>query len=134
MHNAICVARCVIRCRPNDVAVRFGVNTIIASRRQLMEALKNEAEQIEATLYSPDGVTFSNPTAAIPELDAFKAGWFQVQDEAAQLVSILLDPQPGEVVLDACAGLGGKTGHIAQLMQNKGVLVALDIMNVNYCV
>jgi 16S rRNA (cytosine967-C5)-methyltransferase len=60
-------------------------------------------------------------------LNAFKAGWFQVQDEAAQLVSILLDPQPGEAVLDACAGLGGKTGHIAQLMKNKGVLIALDV-------
>ena len=57
----------------------------------------------------------------------FKAGWFQVQDEAAQLVSLLLDPQPGDTVLDACAGLGGKTGHIAQLMKNEGVLVALDV-------
>ena len=103
------------------------VNTLKASRRQLMEALRTEAEQIEPTLHSPDGVTFSNPSAAIPELNAFKAGWFQVQDEAAQLVSTLLDPQPGEVVLDACAGLGGKTGHIAQLMKNKGALVALDV-------
>ncbi|MCP4622647.1 MAG: 16S rRNA (cytosine(967)-C(5))-methyltransferase RsmB [bacterium] len=102
-------------------------NTLKASRRQLIEALRSETEQIEPTPSSPDGVTFSNPAASIPELNAFKAGWFQVQDEAAQLVSILLDPQPGEAVLDACAGLGGKTGHIAQLMKNKGVLVALDV-------
>ena len=101
-------------------------NTLKASRKQLIEALRGEAEQIEPTLYSPDGVTFINPAAPIPELSAFKAGWFQVQDEAAQLVSLLLDPQPGETVLDACAGLGGKTGHIAQLMKNKGILVALD--------
>jgi 16S rRNA (cytosine967-C5)-methyltransferase len=60
-------------------------------------------------------------------MDAFKKGWFQVQDEAAQLVSLLMDPQPGESVLDACAGLGGKTGHIAQLMENQGSIVALDI-------
>ena len=57
----------------------------------------------------------------------FKNGWFQVQDEAAQLVSLLLDPRPGETVLDACAGLGGKSGHIAQLMNNQGKLIAADI-------
>jgi 16S rRNA (cytosine967-C5)-methyltransferase len=41
-------------------------------------------------------------------------------------VSVLLDPQPGEHVLDACAGRGGKTGHIAQLMRNRGTIVAVD--------
>ncbi len=102
-------------------------NTLKLSRRQLMEALANEAEQIKATAYSPDGITLINPIAAIPELSTFKAGWFQVQDEAAQLISMLLDPQPGESVLDACAGLGGKTGHIAQMMKNEGTVAALDI-------
>ena len=101
-------------------------NTLRASRSQLMAALDSEAEQVKPTAFSPDGVTFSNPASPIAALSAFKAGWFQVQDEAAQLVSLLLDPQPGESVLDACAGLGGKTGHIAQLMKNEGTLVATD--------
>jgi 16S rRNA (cytosine967-C5)-methyltransferase len=112
----------------NDIPpLTVRTNTLKASRRQLMEALRSEAEQVQPTPYAPDGVTFINPAASIPELSAFKAGWFQVQDEAAQLVSLLLDPQPGETVLDACAGLGGKTGHIAQLMKNKGIVVALDV-------
>ncbi len=102
-------------------------NTLKASPGQLIDALNNEAEQIKPTSYSPDGITFFHPATSIPGLSAFKAGWFQVQDEAAQLVSMLLDPRPGERVLDACAGLGGKTGHIAQLMKNAGVLVALDV-------
>jgi len=102
-------------------------NTLRASRRQLMAALDSEADQVKPTAFSPDGVTFSNPASPIAALSAFKAGWFQVQDEAAQLVSLLLDPQPGDLVLDACAGLGGKTGHIAQLMKNEGVLVATDV-------
>jgi len=101
-------------------------NTLKASRDQLIEALDQEAECLQPTRFAPDGITFVNPAASIPELSAFKQGWFQVQDEAAQLVSLLLDPQPGETVLDACAGLGGKTGHIAQLMRNNGVLVAID--------
>jgi 16S rRNA (cytosine967-C5)-methyltransferase len=53
-------------------------------------------------------------------------GWFQVQDEAAQLVTGILEPRPRQTVLDACAGFGGKTGHMAQMMQNKGRIVAMD--------
>ncbi len=102
-------------------------NTLKASREQLAEALGGKADHIKPTVYAPDGLTFTGPATSIPELDAFKAGWFQVQDEAAQLVSLLLDPQPTDTVLDACAGLGGKTGHIAQLMNNQGVLVALEV-------
>ena len=102
-------------------------NRLKTSPYDLMLSLAGEAEEVTPTLYSPDGITFVNPAASIPELRAFKNGWFQVQDEAAQLVSLLLNPQPGDSVLDACAGLGGKTGHIAQLMKNKGAIVALDI-------
>jgi len=107
--------------------ITLRTNTLKVSRGQLAEALAGEADQIKPTVYAPDGITFMNPATSIPELSGFKAGWFQVQDEAAQLVSLLLDPQPGDTVLDACAGLGGKTGHIAQLMKNEGVLVALDV-------
>ena len=102
-------------------------NTLKISPRELLMKLDSEAEHVEQTPYSPDGITFVNPGTSIPKLSGFEAGWFQVQDEAAQLVSLLLDPKPGETVLDACAGLGGKTGHIAQLMKNKGAVVALDI-------
>jgi 16S rRNA (cytosine967-C5)-methyltransferase len=91
-----------------------------------MASLKAVAGDITPTRYSPDGVSFFNPKTAIKDMDAFQAGWFQVQDEAAQLVTLLLDPQPGETVLDACAGLGGKTGHIGQTMKNKGRITAAD--------
>jgi 16S rRNA (cytosine967-C5)-methyltransferase len=101
-------------------------NTIKTTPQKLIDALKAEAGHIKPTPYAPHGITLSNPAAPIAELKAFEAGWFQVQDEAAQLVSLLLDPQPGETVLDACAGLGGKTGHIAQLMEDKGALMAVD--------
>jgi len=108
-------------------AISVRTNRLKTSRRDLAESLAGEAEQIKPTLCSPDGINVVSPVTSIPGLSAFKAGWFQVQDEAAQLVSLLLNPQPGETVLDACAGLGGKTGHIAQLMKNEGSVVALDI-------
>ena len=56
----------------------------------------------------------------------FKKGWFEVQDYSSQLVASILAPEPGMRVVDACAGGGGKTLHLAALLQNKGSLIALD--------
>ena len=101
-------------------------NTLKTSREKLVKALEESAEKIGITNYAPDGVFFFNPKRSIPSIEAFRDGLFQVQDEAAQLVTLVLNPQPGEAILDACAGLGGKTGHIAQIMKNRGRLVAMD--------
>lgn len=57
----------------------------------------------------------------------FLSGAFEVQDRASQQVALLLDPQPGERVVDACAGAGGKTLHLAARMQNKGRIISLDV-------
>ena len=59
--------------------------------------------------------------------DAFKQGYFEVQDANSQLVAAFLDVKPGMRVVDTCAGAGGKTLHIAALMQNKGQLIAMDL-------
>jgi 16S rRNA (cytosine967-C5)-methyltransferase len=74
---------------------------------------------------SPVGLIL-NKCGSPGELSALKDGWCYVEDEAAQLIPLLLDPQPGDRVLDACAAPGGKTTHLAQLMKNQGTLVALD--------
>ncbi len=58
---------------------------------------------------------------------AFRNGYFAVQDESSMLASILLQPRAGSLVIDACSGPGGKTTHLAQIMKNRGRLVALDI-------
>jgi 16S rRNA (cytosine967-C5)-methyltransferase len=59
--------------------------------------------------------------------DAFKEGLFEVQDASSQLVAPFLDVKPGMRVVDTCAGAGGKTLHIASLMENKGQLIAMDL-------
>jgi 16S rRNA (cytosine967-C5)-methyltransferase len=101
-------------------------NTLKASRRDVIAALAADADGVEATGVSPDGLRVKGLRVRLTDVTAFRQGWFQVQDEAAQLVSLLLAPRPGETVLDACAGRGGKTGHLAQLMANQGGLKAMD--------
>lgn len=106
--------------------ISLRTNTLKTTRAQLMTALKDQAKQLAPAVYAAEGIFLSGPAVPVDGLKPFAKGWFQVQDEAAQLVTELLDPQPGETVLDACAGLGGKTGHMAQQMQNKGRIIALD--------
>jgi len=59
--------------------------------------------------------------------EAYKSGWFEIQDRSSQLVGPFTGVKPGNRVLDACAGAGGKSLHLASLMQNKGRLIAMDI-------
>ena len=101
-------------------------NTLAVTRDKLKKALGNNVKTISHTRFSPLGINFVSPAMPIPDLPSFQKGWFQVQDEAAQLVTFLLNPKPGETILDACAGQGGKTAHMAQMMQNRGKILALD--------
>ncbi|MBI5417928.1 class I SAM-dependent methyltransferase [Candidatus Poribacteria bacterium] len=68
-----------------------------------------------------------NSKISLLEMDEYKNGWFQIQDESSALVSKIVNPLPGELVLDLCAAPGGKTVHMASLMNNKGRIIAGDI-------
>ena len=101
-------------------------NTLKVSRQTLLSALTEHAREVVATAHAPHGISLRGLKHPISHIPCFKKGWFQVQDEASQLVTHLLDPKPGENVLDACAGFGGKTSHIAQLMKDQGKVRAMD--------
>ncbi len=109
--------------------ITLRTNTLKINRQSLAEHLSLVAKNIQLTDYASQGINFSHPSLPIHEFETFKLGLFQIQDEAAQIVTQLLAPRPGEKILDACAGLGGKTGHIAQMMENKGILIAADVEN-----
>lgn len=106
--------------------ISIRTNTLKTTRDVLMGALRPDVTEIRTTDFAEHGLSLTKPFKPIHEIESFKKGFFQVQDEAAQLVTTILAPRPGESVLDACAGLGGKTGHIAQMMENTGKLTAFD--------
>jgi 16S rRNA (cytosine967-C5)-methyltransferase len=101
-------------------------NTLRLERRALAQRLRDE-ESLAATPtpYAPEGLVVEHGGAPAA-WRAFGDGAFAVQDEASMLVARLLDPRPGDVVADACAAPGTKTTHLAQLMDNRGRVFALD--------
>ncbi len=104
------------------------VNILKVSRANLLNFLqKEEVPKAKPCPYSPVGIILDGFRGKITELKAYHFGWISVQDSASQLVTFLLNPKPEEKILDACAGVGGKTTHIAELMQNKGIIWAFDL-------
>lgn len=104
-------------------------NTLVATRSELIASLKSVATEVNPTLHSPEGIVLHGLQTDLTEMPGFTAGAFQVQDEAAQLITHCLALNPGQRVLDACAGLGGKTGHIAQLIGNTSEILAVDTVD-----
>lgn len=102
------------------------VNTLKTDIQRLKSELEKENISTEIVDNYPYALALSQ-RANVFRTNAFKMGYFEVQDGASQTVSPLLDVQPGMRVIDACAGAGGKTLHLASMMNNKGTLIALDI-------
>lgn len=101
-------------------------NTLRIPRPQLKTFLEKEGIETEILKEYPDALKLKERKNVFTT-DAFKDGLFEVQDASSQLVAPYLEVEPGQRVIDACAGAGGKTLHLASMMQNKGQLIALDI-------
>ncbi len=101
-------------------------NTRRVDRAGLIRLLEEEGVRGRPTPYAPEGIKIDGVRGPVNLLKGFKGGLFQVQGEAAQISSHLLFPEPGELILDLCSGLGGKATHLAQLAGPDGRIVALD--------
>lgn len=119
------VAEDLLRANNGHARLVIRANTLKTTRAALKASLLSQGVEALETAYAPGGLTLvSSPS--LRALEGYDQGWFLVQDEAAQLISLMLGPKPGETVLDACAAPGGKTTHLAELMQNQGTIVALE--------
>ncbi|OQD43487.1 RNA methyltransferase [Croceivirga radicis] len=101
-------------------------NTLKISRANLQKQLAEEGIATKALKEYPFALELPERKNVFTTV-AFKEGLFEVQDASSQLVAPFLEVSPGQKVVDACAGAGGKTLHLATLMENKGQLIAMDI-------
>ncbi len=109
-----------------EAAVILRANMHKTSRKELKVKLASEGVETHELPGLNDALALKERSNVF-QLQSFKEGFFEVQDASSQKVAPLLDVKPGQRVIDACAGAGGKSLHLSALMQNKGQLIALDI-------
>jgi 16S rRNA (cytosine967-C5)-methyltransferase len=101
-------------------------NPLRGSRDQLLADLRAAGVAAEPLAGLPQGLVLGGRSGDLRQLPGYAEGRWCVQDRSAQRIAPLLDPQPGERILDACAAPGGKSTHLAELMGDRGEVVALD--------
>ena len=102
------------------------VNTIKATRDQVIDALESTSIEAGGTPFAPNGVRVVGKPP-VNRLKSFEEGWFEVQDEGSQLLCHLVGAKRGEMVVDFCAGAGGKTLALGAMMSSTGRLYAFDV-------
>jgi 16S rRNA (cytosine967-C5)-methyltransferase len=110
--------------QPPQIDLR--VNTLRTTVEQVEAAMKATGIEVSRIPHLPQALRLPSSAGAIQNLPGYQEGWWIVQDSSAQLVGYLVDPQPGDTIVDACAAPGGKTMHLAELMQDQGTIWACD--------
>ena len=120
--SACAFGRAMLNAAPLDLRV----NTLLADRERVLLDLRASGFDASPTRYSPVGIRVAGKPA-INQHESFSSGMVEVQDEGSQLLGYLVAPRRREMVVDFCAGAGGKTLHMGALMQSQGRLYALDV-------
>lgn len=119
--------RAICRCNNTEPPLTLRVNARRTSRSALQEVLSKSGISARKGFYSPLSLVIDAFPGGVSSLPGYDLGHFQVQDEAAQLASLLIGPLPSRCrILDGCAGLGGKTSHLAEMLPPDGAIVAVE--------
>ncbi|HKB59629.1 MAG TPA: RsmB/NOP family class I SAM-dependent RNA methyltransferase [Gallionellaceae bacterium] len=114
------------RAMQNPAPLDLRVNTFLSSRSEALEQLKAEGMDVSATPWSPIGIRLRGKPA-LNKHPLFLSGKVEVQDEGSQLLGFLLAPKRNDMVVDFCAGAGGKTLMLGAMMNSQGRLYAFDV-------
>jgi len=116
-----------MRAMQEPATLDLRINPLKTTRDEIMTELKTIGLRAKLCPLSPWGIrVFERPS--LNTLPMLKNGLVEIQDEGSQLVAVAMDAKPGERVVDFCAGAGGKTLAISAMMQNKGKIIACDVM------
>lgn len=107
--------------------ITIRVNTLKTNKQELIKKLRKKNIECKEPQEKLDDFLILEKVKNIENVEEFKQGYFTIQDISAGQTAKILNPQPGELVLDACSAPGGKTTYIAELMKNKGKIEAWDI-------
>lgn len=102
-------------------------NSLKISREKLIDELISEGVLCHSGSLTPWDIEIEEMKNPIEDNHLYKKGYFYIQNAASMLAAPILDPKPGEKVYDLCSGIGGKTTHMAELMQNQGKITAFDL-------
>lgn len=105
--------------------ISIRVNILKATVEEVLEKLRSEGKNPEVSAVIPTVIKFEGPYN-FDKSELFKSGKIVIQEEPAALASIILNPRPGDVVVDIAAAPGGKTEHMGELMMNQGAIHAFD--------
>jgi 16S rRNA (cytosine967-C5)-methyltransferase len=107
-------------------SIDLRVNPLHCTRDTVQQALAEQGIETTILPHLPQALRMMGNPGPIRQLPGYTEGWWSVQDASAQLVSHILNPHPGATVIDLCAAPGGKTTHLAELMQGRGTVWACD--------
>lgn len=117
----------ILKANNNKPLMNIRANTLKNTREELVAKLDKIGMKSSPSVFNKSGIIVNSFDESIVSTDLYKDGCFIIQDNGSMLISEILNPKPGERVLDVCAAPGGKTTHLAELMENKGLVIARDV-------